>query len=1184
MTLTLNTTQQTRAYRFGLQKLDLVTLTQGSDVVRVASHGCRYDGDVYEPWLVRIEPSRQALNHIREFATLRQTLTVDLLNVVRTGTERVYAWLESELGSLEGAALVWEQLYLEDRMAIAFVDADALGAASGEAVRRYEGIVRQVGPIQDTITLQAELELPQYTWPTARNADTDPRDFGRRIPHVIGSAEQVQACNTTVGGRTTLLQDISSSEDGEVQVTSTATFPQSGTFTILIGGEQITGCEVDDATTIDLGTRATGLTNSKHLAGTQIDEVVSEAVFTLSDGACQVDALYAVNSLGNRVRFNLGTINSADTSELSGESVTTLTLDDDELVQLADLISQRVADPNEPTVTTRNESYSSDAAVTGATDANQEVIVASDRIQYDGNNGTTEKARLTWPSSLTTPTDVVNRWRIRASGTCGSQVGDNLYLWIDPSSGLQTLGASSRYTKWLGNGVPGGTAWSWDSGWITPPGGTDVADFQSETIDLQLDSDSGSQLQPNDTLDYDVVIIDLEVLPATADNPVATNGFGFTILSDLTRIDVAHPIDVLEYWIETVGGGTLDGAAKAEAQAVYDSNAVLAGDLRTAGVVWDEVLARIAYEAGINVVPRFTTSGIRWALLAPQESTQGWLYAAPGDTVYGLDDGTGWATSANLTVSTETSNIREGTGAVKVKLPDPTDAFDFAGTASSWSSVAGLDSACSIADATDSDFPGGSNNVIEITPDSNLTAGDQFAAEITGLTAANVNSSVCLLDLKITVSGSADPADVKLKSFYLIDGTTANSYRLDDVQVATTARSGDPAGTGRVGDGIATTVSVGLVYTLGSWIGGWTALAGNPDETAMDGVRLLFEVAGDVDSTELAIRVAKVREAWAVNVLETSACLVRIIRDSGDSDVQGLDLTSISRVAVKTDLPGEGNLGAVWVWGTENVGYTAGPSATPPASAAQIQRFGRLYPDGHPQGEWFDVIFTETGGSLTADSITGLGVFAALGDSTWGTIGSGTKGLAYRWTGPLWGTTDVATIWYDWIREPGTPEALTLWAPNGLVEQGRDTESELATRWSVLYAPDYQLGTGEEAYTQGLIATPDQVDVDGVTTTELDTLEDEIGVVVAEPLVFNLIRDEDTAKARAGYEISERIRRARLFTIDGAPWIETAALEPGDLRRVTPPWSGAARDCRVLAVELDPSTEQRRISLLEVTT
>ena len=101
----------------------------------------------------------------------------------------------------------------------------------------------------------------------------------------------------------TLAADMDASETANFTVSDTSAL--SGTFTILVGTEQIDSCTVVDTTTISLGNRgANGTTARVHFNGDLVVEIPSSAVFVLAGHECDaIGDIYALDNRGEKVRF-----------------------------------------------------------------------------------------------------------------------------------------------------------------------------------------------------------------------------------------------------------------------------------------------------------------------------------------------------------------------------------------------------------------------------------------------------------------------------------------------------------------------------------------------------------------------------------------------------------------------------------------------------------------------------------------------------------------------------------------------------------------------------------------------------------------------------------------------------------------------------------------------------------------
>jgi len=189
----------------------------------------------------------------------------------------------------------------------------------------------------------------------------------------------------------------------------------------------------------------------------------------------------------------------------------------------------------------------------------------------------------------------------------------------------------------------------------------------------------------------------------------------------------------------------------------------------------------------------------------------------------------------------------------------------------------------------------------------------------------------------------------------------------------------------------------------------------------------------------------------------------------------------------------------------------------------------------------------------------------------------------YTSTGTQWALLTAGT---DYTFDAPTL-SVSDWEPGGFALVGRRFEQDLFTRFLFFYFIDTRLGNTSEAFTKLLrvsTAPRESNDVSTkVATADLQTAEDAFGIHEATPVDFVCIQDDDTAIDVAGYTVHEIIRRAKMFAIRGVPWYdgEAYALELGDMRNVTPPWSSTAVKCRVIEITKDAS-ENLELRLVEV--
>jgi hypothetical protein len=111
----------------------------------------------------------------------------------------------------------------------------------------------------------------------------------------------------------------------------------------------------------------------------------------------------------------------------------------------------------------------------------------------------------------------------------------------------------------------------------------------------------------------------------------ASVGYGLRLLADVDGYEVpsgaspaykagaagtlmTKPCDILRYILEELGGETIDTATYDACNTNLGSN-VIAADLRTMGLTFEEVLARLGFESRTTLIPEETASGRVWKLL-----------------------------------------------------------------------------------------------------------------------------------------------------------------------------------------------------------------------------------------------------------------------------------------------------------------------------------------------------------------------------------------------------------------------------------------------------------------------------------------------------------------------------------------------------------------------------------------
>lgn len=143
--------------------------------------------------------------------------------------------------------------------------------------------------------------------------------------------------------------------------------------------------------------------------------------------------------------------------------------------------------------------------------------------------------------------------------------------------------------------------------------------------------------------------------------------------------------------------------------------------------------------------------------------------------------------------------------------------------------------------------------------------------------------------------------------------------------------------------------------------------------------------------------------------------------------------------------------------------------------------------------------------------------------------------------------------------------------------------------WRVLYALNrYRLtssgGNDPDDFFDGvLFANTGTSDFTGISTTEIDNAQKQIGLVPRDPLRLLTITDATTAIDAIGFYIAEsmRVPAATVELID-VPWVEGYALELGDVVELQLDWWSATRGMRVLGLTKNWARGTFDVTLIEV--
>ena len=499
MTKTLDSGQQALVERATQAVVTLARIQLFADreaeavgqVLYAATRPVLYDyGDtgtplLFWPILGPLEGFRESIDHLPSPATLGELdrrVTLHLANVEVAG-DRVSETLRSSY-ALENARVQVAQIRVDPEQLPPdgrLLDLEAAGFVGTEHDVVVDGRIRRVGPItSDRVELEVQSELPSFPWVYPTGAGIDPKDLGLRLPVVYGEA-RVRCLGTSVGWATTLAQAITSSQTGVVQVSDVSGLPE-GSLTLRIGTEEVTASKTSD-TTINVTARGTGGTTAiGHGRGEIVLEQVSSVVFTAAAHA--VDAISAVYfrnpATGALVRIPSGfTVDLADTSEVPGETVATITFTSAQLKSILDELYGAIEtassiDNDEVFVPFASRAQGTDAS--GGDLSNLGAAIP----RFDGDGGSHNETLRVWiPTSANLAPRKVNRWKLRVTfnGASGNNLNPSrLRVRTEDVPGFTNDVDHIDFTIPNNSEVIGAVA---ESVWETPPANTTLDDLES---------------------------------------------------------------------------------------------------------------------------------------------------------------------------------------------------------------------------------------------------------------------------------------------------------------------------------------------------------------------------------------------------------------------------------------------------------------------------------------------------------------------------------------------------------------------------------------------------------------------------------------------------------------------------------------------------------------------------------
>jgi len=165
-------------------------------------------------------------------------------------------------------------------------------------------------------------------------------------------------------------------------------------------------------------------------------------------------------------------------------------------------------------------------------------------------------------------------------------------------------------------------------------------------------------------------------------------------------------------------------------------------------------------------------------------------------------------------------------------------------------------------------------------------------------------------------------------------------------------------------------------------------------------------------------------------------------------------------------------------------------------------------------------------------------------------------------------------------------DALTRWTK--AVSNTRDIKN-VYTAWRFFYNINkaLQVSTSarstEELYKGMQAADADTADFAGITTAEVDAVEEATGRLPHSGVYMSVVTGDDMVDNVGGFYISESLRHdAAIAEMFSLPWSEAYTLQIGDIRMVQLPWWPAAKKLRILKVKRSFATGLADVTGIEV--
>jgi len=1064
--------------------------------------------------------------------------------------------------NLEGASIEIAQMLLSGAQMDAYkiakvVDLTALDG--DEHTVLFRGRVNQVSPITDSIlTIKCVTELPTMagSWLYASDeTKTDPRDLGMRLPRVYGNAKRVPCVNYEVGWETTFAEPLDASETGAGYEIADGSGLPAGSFNIRVDGEEIT-CSAAAATTLTIDTRGVGPTSgAAHAAGALAVELIATATYVVSDRqSSALDELYVINPLnGKLLRLNSTdtpwTTNLADTTTISGETITTVQFTAAQLQALMDYFEAQsaAAEPasvsQQPVFTTpttdviRVPLSIREGFLSGALEpdpiagpAGSDVQVWSSYPQFqlliDATDADVEGAFL-WAPSGSTPeaTRTVKRFRLIIPGdfapnanTCHVRASYDFFGENDSSTYTLTGGADTIFGD------------TWVTGWTDVSGSPALSNIERSSA-------------PSSSTDEDFLCLFLDAGAATIDSGgVVFDHSGICVECELDPVNSPNPTEVA---VTGGGGGS----------------------------------------AGFGLRFFADLSGITGGLQEGGES---------------FDSGT-WETQSCVTAFDPTEK-QEGTNSLKITYEPSAEGSAEVIDTDSLTDWTGTGATLAL-EASEGHSEG--SYAIEAIADAASPCSAEFYDSGLGLDLTidgNNDGTYLLFDVKFKHNGSTAGIQFRFgtdSSNYWEHGTgsidtvawpedTWRTFRIP--QIAPTgspdeadinyfavffnqADQGSPASGMEVYiDNIRTVEWPTIVQNNG--LGGVNMESGayhlwrRKDSEPVDGdlpswfYTHVFITDSAGSGTTLPAAYRKIEFA-GFNVADETW----VDEEDDDIDDTGVpDLTDVNVMHIE--------------WR-----HLIGPYDRDLVAIVHLDFFRRdsVSYGAHPAGIIVHHI-EETGGE-TIDTDSHDALVTALGAAAeWG---FDLRSLGFEWeeilarmayearcnvvsvetaAGRVWKLLSANNSYGFGI--PAGSSIITQ--THELSDVGRSVD-DLASHFSFRYGFDASLpgGGSEEGFKLALTAKPSVSDVP-ITTALITAAAARFGAIESGPIAFRCIQDPATAQDVAGYLVQERMaNQRRVFELGAVAWFDALPYDVGDLARIVPPWQDLADETQLFDLDTD---------------